>query len=487
MSSFQYVMVPISLPSIAAVLRESNFNVGLYDFVVENYSWNKAVNIATKEKPDLIILNIATATYYGDREFVKETKKKLPKTHLTAIGNHATALPEKVLKETKLDSVVRGEPEEICLELAKAIQNNQSLIKVLGISFKKLSSGRGTLVPPAPTKVGAPADRRGADFSPPPQTKVCDPAGRQILHNPERPPIADLDKLPFPARDMLKNERYFMPVYNKPYTLIIASRGCPNHCIFCTAHCYYGRQFRTRSPKNVADEMEEIEKKYKIYYATMWADTFTLNKQWVLDFCDEIEKRRLIIKWMCNSRVNTVDLEMLKTMKVAGCTGIAYGVESGVQEILDRAKKGITLAQIRQAFKLTRLASIDSLAHIIFGLPGETKETIRQTIKFVKKLDPDYAQFYCAVPFPGTEFYDISKKEGWLATDDWSRYEINQPIIETPQLRLQDLSRAKKRAYLSFYLRPIYMLKTGWKFLKKGEIKTLILKSRDFLRDWGGV
>jgi radical SAM superfamily enzyme YgiQ (UPF0313 family) len=357
-----------------------------------------------------------------------------------------TTLPELTLIETALDSIIRGEPEMTALELAENLQNKERLRYVKSLSYR----GNPTFV-----------------------------------NNPARPYINNLDLLPFPARDLLKNDRYKMPIYNRPYTLVITARGCPNNCSFCTANLYYGTKIRMRSPENVLAEVEEILKIHKIRDITFWADTFTFDRNYVLKICQGIKDRGLKFRWMCNARVDKVDLELLKQMKTTGCQIISYGVESGVQKILNHIGKNITLTKIRQAFAWTREAGIESAAHIIFGLPGETEETIKRTIKFVKEISPDYIQFYSAIPFPGTRFYDEAAKKGWITTKNWEDYELGKNIISTPHLPVERLAYWRKRAYLQFYLRPSYIWSRLKKFVKKpSDFLPFAKQAFSFLFDW---
>jgi len=188
---------------------------------------------------------------------------------------------------------------------------------------------------------------------------------------------------------------------------------------------------------------------------------------------------------MCNSRVDTIDQEMLSIMKKAGCTGIAFGVESGVQKILNKCGKGTKLSQIEKAFALMKEAGIDSLAHFVLGLPGETKTTIKKTVKFAKKLDPDYVQFYCAIPFPGTPLYRLARKENWLTTSKWEDFEINRAILETPSLSKEDLEKSRKQAYISFYLRPRYIWKQFLKIKSFKNFRFTTIHALKFIKDWG--
>ncbi len=447
-SSFQYLMVPISLPTIAGLLRSKGFKIKLIDCMAEELNSESTIKEIEKFKPKLIILNFSTATYPGDKSFTLKLKKRMPKVHLTAIGVHVSALPKETLIETALDSIIRREPEMTALDLAQKIKKKMKLREVKGLSYR-----------------GNPL----------------------FINNPAREFINNLDQLPFPTRDLLKNERYKMPIYNRPYTLVITSRGCPNNCSFCTAGIYYGSKIRMRSPENVLDEIEEIIKVYKIKDIAMWADTFTFNRNYVLKICQGIKERGLKFRWMANARTDRVDLKMLKTMRESGCQIISFGVESGVQRILNHVGKNITLNQTRRAFKWTKKAGIESAAHIIFGLPGETKETIKKTMKFVKEINPDYVQFYSATPFPGTRFYQEASQKGWITASGWQDFEPGKNIISTPTLSVRDLALLRKKAYLQFYLRPKYILGRLKKFVKKpGDFWPFLKQSISFLKDWAG-
>ena len=445
LSSWQYVMVPISLPYIAAVLRKGGFDVKIIDCAAEGIEMDALKQDIKAYKPSLIILDTTTPTFFEDAKTVSTLKSMDKSVFVAAIGVHVTVLAKESLNKSKLDAVVRGEPEETCLELAKAIESGNKLKGVKGISYK---------------------------------------AGKSIVTNPDRPLIENLDEMPFPARDLLKNERYTMPIYNRPYTLLVPSRGCPFNCIYCTGRHYYGNKCRERSAKNIVDELEEIKNKYNVRDVTMWSDTFTFRKEFVMAVCNEILARNLKINWMCNSRVNTIDLEMLKKMKQAGCSIISFGVESGVQEVLDNAKKGITLAQIESAIKWTREAGIESIAHVIFGLPGETNDTVAKTIEFIKKIDPTYAQFYCAIPFHGTEFHKLATKNKWLTTDDWTLFEIDNAIIKTDTLSPEDLHNAKIKAFRAFYLRPTYIIRTVKRIKSPANLARTAIQGIDFLKTW---
>jgi radical SAM superfamily enzyme YgiQ (UPF0313 family) len=216
----------------------------------------------------------------------------------------------------------------------------------------------------------------------------------------------------------------------------------------------------------------------------MWSDTFTANKTFVMALAKAIEDEKLGIEWMCNSRVDTLDEEMVRAMKASGCRGISFGIESADQVVLNTIKKGIQVSQIEKAITLTNRYGIESLAHIIFGLPGDSEAAIKKTIRFVKKIKPTYAQFYCAIPFPGTVFYEQALANHWLTTRDWSQYEINQAIVTTANLNAPTLSRLRKMAYIRFYFSPGYLWRRLSKVRSFQELRTNIGQGFDFMKSW---
>lgn len=447
LDSFQYVMVPISLPMTAGALEAQGHEVRIKDCIAQEITVEALCEEVKQFHPQLILFNMSTATYASDIQVIEKVRE-VSRAHFTVIGNHATSLPHEVLEASKLDSVIRREPEDTTCDLARVLEKKGDLKQVLGITYKT--------------------------------------AEGSIVHNPDRPLRENLDELPFAARHLLENQRYTLPVINEPYTLIITGRGCPHSCIYCTAYQYYGKKLRLRSAANVVDEMEECLEKHGLRNFTFWSDTFNQNRRHVMEICAEINRRGLSskIRWTANSRVDCVDPEVLKAMKESGCLGVSYGVESGSDEVLRRAKKGATVEQARQAIAWTKQAGIEVLCHFIFGLPGETRETIEETIQFALETDPDYAQFYCAVPFPKTELEEIVHREGWRVAEDYSCYELNQVVYETPQLPRRELEAARIRAYRRFYLRPGYL----WKRMKRmhtvRDFVTTVHQGGRFLKSW---
>lgn len=440
--SYQYLMVPISLPSSAAVLRENGFEVKIVDCIADEINLIELEKILEKESPFFAVINVATMSFAKDK-LAAEICNKL-KIPCAAMGMHVTTIPEEALRESEFDFAVRGEPEMILLNLAKAINQKKSLVNVDGVSWKK---------------------------------------GEKIIHNKNAKLIKDLDELPFPARDLLKNEKYIEPLTQKPYTLVISGRGCPYGCIFCTADKYYGKNPRLRSPKNIVDEIEEVIKKFRINHIGMWSDTFTFSKEQVIGISKEILKRNLKVIWFCNSRVDTFDEERAKWMAKSGCRVITFGVESLDEKILKTAKKNIAVEQVRKAVEICRKYGIRSQLHLIFGLPGENESTIENTIKRVIKLDPDYAQFYCAVPFPGTEFREYVLKNNCFQKVPWEKYEINNALVSYPNLSSKKIQAGRKKAYRRFYFRPKYVLRKMKEFPIR-DWKKISVQAYSFFKGW---
>ncbi|MDI7268518.1 MAG: radical SAM protein, partial [Myxococcota bacterium] len=413
LSSFAYRMMPISLPSTAALLRARGHSVWMIDASVEAVDAEGLRERIRALAPGLLVFAVSTPTYEGDLR-VMEVVADGTSAHRTAIGLHVTALPAETLRESRLDSVVRGEPERTVAELADVLAGGGDLEAVAGLSF-----------------------RRNAE----------------TVHNADRPFIDDLDALPTPARELLDERRYVLPLPDRPYALVVPSRGCPHRCTFCGAHLYYGRRLRLRQPARVVDEIQEILERGTIRDVVMWSDSFTLDREFVLEICREIDRRRIPLRWMCNSRVDAFDEELARLMRQSGCDGVSFGIESGDQRMLDRMHKGTTVEQGRRAVAAARRAGIPVLAHFVLGIPGETLETIRRTVAHACELDPDYAQFYCATPQPGTVLWEEATRKGYLTSADWSRFELNRAVLSTEHLSAADLERARRRAYLDFYLR----------------------------------
>jgi len=437
------VWAPISLALCAAEVEKEGMTAGLKDCIIEDIGFEELKSIISDFRPDLVVINTATPSIDSDLSTAGVVKEIDSRIVTAAIGIHVTALPEDCLKDfPDLDFVVRGEPEEIVRELALALRDKRPAEEVAGLSF--LRQGK-------------------------------------IVHNPEQPFIEPLDNLPFPAWHLVDIKRYTMPFTGKPFLLVATSRGCPYRCTFCADKTFYGTRLRLKSPGRVVDEMEWVGKEFGIRDFLFWSESFTIKKEFAYGVSKELIKRGLKINWVCNSRVDNVDLELLRTMKKAGCWLIGYGIESGNQAVLDSVHKGCRLEDAKKAVRLTQAAGIGAAGHIVLGFPGETKETIEQTIRFAIELDLDFAQFYCAVPFPGSKLCAQVRQKGWINTDDWSRFEQNFSVLDTPQLKAEEVMRLRRLAFRRYYLRPRAVYKTLKRIRNLRQFFNFLAMLKDFV------
>ena len=357
-------------------------------------------------------------------------------------GYHPTFNFIETLEDENVDIVIRGEGEYIMLNLVQALENQSSLHDVKGIVFEDKNS-------------------------------------KEIVVNPEAPLIQDLDELPFPALNLLPMEKYRLLDMDTHMTTMITTRGCPMQCSFCSSAAMHGKKIRERSVENIVDEIEYLKTNYDIDTIAFMDDTFTLKKRKVMAICDEILKRNIEIMWGCTSRVDTLDEKLLKKMKEAGCITIFIGVESADQQQLDNMCKNTTIAKFKIAHKL----KIRTIASVALGMPGDTKEIMNKTVKFVHKLKPNYAIYSLATPYPGTRFYKEAFEKNLIKIKDWSKYTLITPILETIDCSLNDMRKIQAKAFMKFYLRPHYIirqfLQDGPYLLKTifGVIKTALSKT----------
>ncbi len=427
------------LAYLAAIATESGNNAKIIDGMATPLSINELINIIQKENFDLIIVHSSTPTFNNDNKIISEIKKVINVT-IGFTGTHTTVLPKESLKNSKADFVLIGEAE---LTLREFI-NTLNEIPVQQDLFSSSQNRINSAIDKLKTINGL-------------AIKYED----KIIITPQREILPDLNSLPFPARELLPNDKYIMPFFDrKPFVTVVPSRGCPYKCTFCRAGKVWGTKPRFRDPSNIITEIKEIINKLNIKNIVFMTDALTLKRDWTLALLDEMLKENLGIRWICNSRVDSVDIEMLKLMKKVGCELISYGVESGNQTILDQAKKNIKIQDSINAIKLTRQAGITSLAYFIIGLPGETEETIKESIEFAKMLNPDYVNFHIATPFPGTEFYEYAKKNKLLISENWDDFEEEgSAVIRTKTLSPEQLIKFQKKAMNSFYFRPKYIMK----------------------------
>jgi len=378
------------------------------------------------KKYELVVIYTSTQSLDNDIAVAEAIKNKHPKAKIIFVGPHVSVLPEETLKASEtIDGVARKEFEQTILEIAQ----KEPWEKIRGLSFRK---------------------------------------NGEIVHNPDRPLLTNLDKIPFVAkiykRDLPINS-YHLPFCLHPYIAIYAGRGCPNLCTFCLwPQTFTGRAYRQRSVANVIDEVKWIKKNLpKIKEVFFDDDTFTINKNWVKKFCKAIKPLKII--WSVNARAD-LPYQLLKKMKEAGCRVLVVGYESGDEKILKNIRKGVTISQMKKFTQDAKKAGLMIHGTFVLGLPGETKKTIEKTYQFARDLDPDTIQVTIATPLPGTELYHYCQKHGFLKERplvDKAGYQA--PIISYPHLSAEEIKGAVEKFHLKFYFRPSYVLKTFKKAL----------------------
>jgi radical SAM superfamily enzyme YgiQ (UPF0313 family) len=430
-----------------AVIEQAGFEVAFVDAIMEELGIEEFAQKVQGYDPRLALIETSTPSIEFDLETAAAIKRFSPGTFVALLGSHVTYFDREILAENPaVDAVVRGEFEYTCADLARALDAGHDLGQVLGLTYRD-----GALSGSEP--------------------------GRNVQRNPDRPLFEPLDGMPFPARHIVKGEGYRAGIYSGGYpTAMVSSRGCPYRCTFCLwPDILYGHKFRPRSAENVVDEIEQAVRKYghdEIYFDD---DTFTIDRQRVMDICRLINERGLEkeVEWIAQCRVDTVDREMLEAMKAANCGYILFGVESGSPKMLKKMKKGITLDKVRHAFKLTRDVGIKTQAFFLFGMPGETQETIRETIEFAKEINASSTQFAVAIPHPGTALYEECRTNGWLTSGDWADYTAESSLIETPWLTAEEVEEARVRAYREYYYRPGFIVGEALKIRRVADIKRL--------------
>jgi anaerobic magnesium-protoporphyrin IX monomethyl ester cyclase len=416
------------LAYLAAVAEQEGHEARIIDAMAARVGVGALVEDVRQWRPALIVVNTTTPTFKNDAVVIGRLLDCCDAL-VAFTGTHVSALPEETLATSRADLVVINEAEETVRALLRAM------------AAKGGSQGaRKDLWPLLPEIAGL--AWRGD--------------GGTVQHSAPRQPVADIDTLPFPARHLLPNQAYRMPFFSgAPFATVIPTRGCPWPCSFCRAGSVWGKRVRVRSPQNVVAEARQIVSRLGIPNIVFMTDSLTLDRKWAMSLFQAIADDGLKFQWICNSRVDAVDVELLRAMKAAGCLMVSYGIESGDPAILKATRKGITTEQARDAIAMTRRAGLKSMAYFIIGLPGESWETVRRSIAFAKSIDPDYVNFHIATPFPGTELYAQAKEKGWLTTDEWSEYEEEgSAVLVAGELSPAELERAQRMAMRAFYLRP---------------------------------
>jgi radical SAM superfamily enzyme YgiQ (UPF0313 family) len=420
-----------------ALIAAGYEDVVLFDAEVEDES---LVSLLAREGFDLVGISSPTPLIYEAWEAAALAKEQGAITVLG--GPHLTLMPDESMARPEVDLVVRGEAEETLVEIVQEIEQ-QASTRERGIDAGLLEACHFESI-------------QGLSWR--------DGAGK-IMHNPARPLRQDLESIPWPAYHLFKIDRYtnLQPVTDgldpkaRSYTLV-TSRGCPYQCIYCSKPIT-GHTWRARSPQDVVAEWRYLVREMGATEIGITDDVWNLKLDRAKDICRLlIEEGLNQVPWVTihGMRADHTDAELFQLMKQAGCKRVGFGVESGNQAVLDSVKKRQTLDDARRAFKEAKAAGLQTMGFFIFGLPADTEETMEDTIRFALELDPDLANFMLAAPYPGTELWDIARKDGRLFSMDWRDYAIHdeKARYELPSLPPELVERKWHEAYRRFYLRP---------------------------------
>ncbi len=444
-----YMPFPFFLAYAAALLEKNGFEVKLVDALAEGMTDGEFMLSAESFGPEAILVETSTPSINNDLLWAKKLKDKFPKSMLCLSGPHATVFAAELLAENDfLDAVFRGEYEHSFLAACRAAERKEGFSGIGGMAYRE--NGR-------------------------------------IIVNQRVELFEDLDSMPWPLRSQLPMLNYndSFSGLPSPNVQVWASRGCPFGCVFCNwpSTMYGGKNYRTRNPVDVANEVEWLVKTYGFKAFYFDDDTFNIGKERITALCAEIKGKNLGVPWAAMARADTSDLETLKAMREAGLYAVKFGVESGCQDIVDRSGKGLNLEKVRENVRNAKRLGIKTHLTFTFGLPGETEGTIRETVKFAKALDPDSAQFSIVTPFPGTPYFKELDEKGLIVSRNWDDYDgANRAVIRTENLSdtaLVSMLRYAEREWYRHQLfsrlmkKPLRSLING---IKKPDYALLFLK-----------
>jgi radical SAM superfamily enzyme YgiQ (UPF0313 family) len=408
---------PLGIAFLSAAVREKGYDVKIFDANVERRPFQQLQKVLREYAPDVVGISFTSLLAESARYTAGFIKRINPGVTVVAGGYHPTVVPLEVMKDSNFDLSVVGEGEYAFIEWLEKYETSQGHYEQLsGVVFRK---------------------------------------GNKIVQTEKKVFMSDIDRLPFPAYDLLHIERYSSFVSTrKPYVTFIRSRGCPFRCIFCGVQKMFGHKYRCQSPEKTVSEIDILIRDFNVKEILFKDSDFLVDRNNVERLCELLIKRKYDLIWSCNARVDKVNEKL----------------ESGNQEILNRLRKDITLPQIIKAVELTKKSGIQCTANIIFGTPGETRIMVEETLRFVKRLDPDYGSFTYLTAFPGSILYDEALRKNWFIDGKPNSFAYEKLRLNATEMSDKDLSQILKYATRSFYLRRKYISKR-LKYLTFAELK----------------
>lgn len=409
----------------AAVLKKRDYQVFLRDYQTEKSGLDEVSADISQFQPDIIVISTTNATILDDIDFIAWIKR-FHSCEFILKGAIFFNTPSDILETLDLKNVnylIGGEIDTVIGDLVDCIAGNKGELKDIGSIFYK----------------------EDGVFKRTSFDKWCD----------------DLDSVPFPARELMKNELYPRPDTGEPMATIQVARGCPSGCTYCLTPVISGRTVRKRSVDNIFTEIEECYYKFGIRNFFFKADTFTIDAQWAGELCDRIIESELCgkIEFTVNSRSKPLEKELLVKLKKAGCFMFAVGFESGSNETLKKIKKGTTREDNLRAAKLIKECKLPLLAYFMIGFPWETKQDITETLEFIFEVDADFIEVHIAMPYFGTELYSQCEQYNTIKSAAWGNDYFSPNTVGTQSVTVEEIQKLKNRYLLKFYLRPGYLLK----------------------------
>jgi len=410
---------PIGLMYVAAALEKAGFQVQMLDNYLQNKSAEEFKTHIAKVNPQIVGITCGSATFRRCVESAKAIKADLPNCKVVVGGWHGSYLPETLLANPEIDYVVMGEGERAIVELANAITsgNEAVAISIAGVG--------------------------------------CQRQGKNSLNQPKF--IENMDEIPYPARHLLPLEQYDRTIEflkAKPADVMSISRGCVFNCGFCETRKLWGDMCRSFSPKRVIGEIQDLQNRYGTKGIYFINDNFTLQKKETLELCNMMVESKLDLEWVCDTRVDIVNQELLAAMSKAGCKTIWFGVESGSPRILQRIGRNTTLQQIEDAFKLCNKNGIEVACSFMLGLPDETLADMEASLSFAKKLDPDWCQFNIFIAYPDSKLY-----QEMLQSKKFTKLDEFLISVKTDEYDFDSLTQIQRRFFREFHRRPGQILK----------------------------
>jgi len=420
---------PFWLAQCGALLKKRGYSVQYIDSIAEDLGIDGTVERFREIRPDMVVIATSTPTIHTDLLMARLAKESVGAVTVL-VDTHVTVFHRELVAEPFVDAAVRGEFEVAVPDIADALGRGTDLSRVEGVTWKR---------------------------------------DGEVIENADRPLIKDLDDLPWPDRDLVPAERYIVGLRTQdPCFMVMASRGCPFRCTFCLwVPVMFNNKVRFRSAGKVVDEILELQRRYGAREVFFHDDTVNITVRRVEELCREILDRGVKIGWIANFRADQTTPELFRLMKKAGCTKILLGVESGSQKLLDEAiDKEITLQEVEDTIRWAKEAGIRVHCTYSLGAPGETRETMKETLDFIKKTEPDDIQVSLMTPIPGTPFYEKVKHQ----VADWHDFD-GVSGRSWCDLSTAELRNAMNRIYIEHYLTPRRILKRLFKIRNVYDVK----------------